>query len=123
MGFNYHPQSAEQSAPRLALVPIKERDNMTQDRNYLRMLSDGELVGVALDRNHELAVVLAERLSELLNVEAELEDAKKLIDELSDSRDKWIEETVSLQSQVYEWRAEANNVQAQLDVINIGKSK
>lgn len=96
---------------------------MTQDRNYLRMLSDGELVGVALDRNHELAVVLAERLSELLNVEAELEDAKKLIDELSDSRDKWIEETVSLQAQVYQWRAEANNVQAQLDVINIGKSK
>lgn len=84
---------------------------MTQDRNYLRMLSDGELVRTALDRNHELAVVLAERLSELLDVEDQLEDAKKLIDELSESRDSWIEETVALQ-------AEANMLQASLDRID-----
>ena len=55
---------------------------MTQDRNYLRMLSDGELVRTALDRNHELAVVLAERLSELLNVEDELEQLQILYDRL-----------------------------------------
>jgi hypothetical protein len=73
---------------------------MTQDRNYLRMLSDSELVRTALDRNHELAVVLAERLAELLDVEDQLEDAKKLIDELSDSRDSWIEEAASLQAQL-----------------------
>jgi hypothetical protein len=73
---------------------------MTHDRNYLRMLSDGELVRTALDRNHELAVVLAERLSELLNVEAELDDAKKLIDELSHRCDTWLAETVSLQAQL-----------------------
>ena len=73
---------------------------MTHDRNYLRMLSDGELVRTALDRNHELAVVLAERLSELLNVEAELEKAKNLIDELSHRCDTWMEETVSLQAQL-----------------------
>jgi molecular chaperone GrpE (heat shock protein) len=79
---------------------MKGTHNMTQDRNYLRMLSDGELVRTALDRNHELAVVLAERLSELLDVEDQLEDAKKLIDELSDSRDSWMEETVSLQAQL-----------------------
>jgi len=62
---------------------------MTQDRNYLRMLSDSELVRTALDRNHELAVVLAERLAELLNVEAELEDAKTEIDELTKRCDIW----------------------------------
>lgn len=73
---------------------------MTQDRNYLRMLSDSELVRTALDRNHELAVVLAERLSELLDVEDQLEDAKKLIDELSHRCDTWMEETVSLQAQL-----------------------
>jgi hypothetical protein len=73
---------------------------MTQDRNYLRMLSDGELVRTALDRNHELAVVLAERLSELLDVEDQLEDAKKLIDELSHRCDTWMEETVALQAQL-----------------------
>ena len=56
---------------------------MTQDRTYLRMLSDSELVRTALDRNHELAVVLAERLSELLNVEAQLDEAKNEIDDLN----------------------------------------
>jgi hypothetical protein len=64
------------------------------------MCSDAELVRIALDRNHELAVVLAERLSELLNVEAELEEAKNLIDELSHRCDTWMEETVSLQAQL-----------------------
>ena len=69
-------------------------------RTYLSMLSDAELVRTALDRNHELAVVLAERLSELLDVEDQLEDAKKLIDELSHRCDTWMEETVSLQAQL-----------------------
>jgi len=77
---------------------------MTQDRNYLRMLSDSELVRTALDRNHELAVVLGERLAELLNVEDQLEDAKREIDELNASRDHW--------------QAEANMLQASLDRID-----
>jgi hypothetical protein len=55
---------------------------MTQDRNYLRMLSDAELVRTALDRNHELTVVLAERLSELLDVKDELEQLQTLYDRL-----------------------------------------
>ena len=58
-------------------------------RTYLTMLSDAELVRTALDRDHELAVVLAERLSELLDVDDQLEDAKKLIDELSHRCDIW----------------------------------
>ena len=77
---------------------------MTHDRNYLSMLSDAELVRIALDRNHELAVVLAERLAELLNVEAQLDEAKN--------------EIVELNAQVYEWRAEANMLQASLDRID-----
>jgi hypothetical protein len=52
-------------------------------RTYLTMLSDAELVRTALDRDHELAVVLAERLSELLDVEAQLDEAKNEIDELT----------------------------------------
>lgn len=74
---------------------------MTEDRNYLRMLSDSELVRTALDRNHELAVVLGERLAELLNAEDQLEDAKREIDELNARLDSWMEQ--------------ANNLQAQLD--------
>jgi len=77
---------------------------MTHDRNYLSMLSDAELVRIALDRNHELAVVLAERLAELLDVEDQLEDAKREIDELNASRDHW--------------QAEANMLQASLDRID-----
>jgi len=73
---------------------------MTQDRNYLRMLSSAELVRTALDRNHELAVVLAERLSELLNVEAELEDAKTEIDELTKRLDSWMEQANTLHAQL-----------------------
>ena len=73
---------------------------MTQDRNYLRMLSDGELVRTALDRNHELAVVLAERLSELLNVEAELVDAKAEIEDLDRHWTKWMEEANALRAEL-----------------------
>ena len=73
---------------------------MTNDRNYYRMLSDSELIRVAFDSQFELDVVLAERLSELLDVENQLEDAKKLIDELSHRCDTWMEETVSLQAQL-----------------------
>ena len=51
-------------------------------RTYLTMLSDAELVRTALDRDHELAVVLAERLSELLTVEDELEHLQTLYDHL-----------------------------------------
>ena len=53
-----------------------------QDRNYLSMLSDSELVRTALDRNHELAVVLAERLQTLLTVEDELMELQILYDRL-----------------------------------------
>ena len=51
-------------------------------RTYLTMLSDAELVRTALDRDHELAVVLAERLSELLTVEDELDHLQMLYDHL-----------------------------------------
>jgi len=73
---------------------------MTQDRNYLRMLSDSELIRTALDRNHELAVVLAERLSELLDVEDQLEDAKKEIEDLDKHWTNWMEKANDLQAQL-----------------------
>jgi len=88
---------------------------MTQDRNYLRMLSDGELVRTALDRNHELAVVLAERLSELLNVEAELEDAKTEIDELTKRCDIWEAEIDELNESREYWRAKSLDAHFQSD--------
>jgi hypothetical protein len=75
---------------------------MTQDRNYLRMLSDSELVRTALDRNHELAVVLGERLAELLNAEEQLEAAQDEIRELTASREYWRAEAIEAQFQLAE---------------------
>ena len=75
-----------------------------QDRNYLSMLSDSELVRTALDRDHELAVVLAERLSELLDVQEELDEVKNELDEVNKRLDHW--------------QAEANMLQASLDRID-----
>ena len=71
-----------------------------QDRNYLTMLSDAELVRTALDRNHELAVVLAERLSELLDVQEQLEEAKKEIEDLDKHWTKWMDEANTLRAEL-----------------------
>ena len=71
-----------------------------QDRNYLSMLSDSELVRTALDRNHELAVVLAERLSELLDVQEQLEEAKKEIEDLDKHWTKWMDEANALRAEL-----------------------
>jgi len=46
------------------------------------MLSDRELVHATSDRNYELAIVLAERLSELLDVKDQLEQLQILYDRL-----------------------------------------
>ena len=74
---------------------------MTNDRNYLRMMHDSELTRYAQDNvRTELEFVMLERLEHLIGVEEELEDAKKLIDELSHRCDTWMEETVSLQAQL-----------------------
>jgi hypothetical protein len=74
---------------------------MTNDRNYLRMMHDVELTRHARDNlTTDLELVLLERLWTLIDVEEELEDAKKLIDELSHRCDTWMEETVSLQAQL-----------------------
>ena len=73
---------------------------MTQDRNYLRMLSDSELIQVANDGYIETSIVLAERLSALLTVEDELYDAKREIDELNARLDRWMEQANTLQAQL-----------------------
>ena len=73
---------------------------MTNDRNYYRMLDDDGLINEGRDSMDELAIVLAERLATLTDAQEELEDAKKLIDELSHRCDTWMEETVSLQAQL-----------------------
>ena len=77
---------------------------MTNDRNYLRMLSDSELIRLAVDSYNETSIVLAERLSALLDADEQLDDAKREIAELNARLDHW--------------QAEANMLQASLDRID-----
>lgn len=62
---------------------------MTHDRTYFRQLSDYDLIDVTRYGDNELALVLAERLDVLLDVKAQLDEAKNEIDELRESRDIW----------------------------------
>jgi len=55
---------------------------MTQDRTYFRMLSDTALADAARYCDNDLALVLGERLRDLLDVEDELEAAQDTIKEL-----------------------------------------
>ena len=77
---------------------------MTNDRNYLRMLSDSELIRLAVDSYNETSIVLAERLSALLDADEQLDDAKR--------------EIVELNARLDHWQAEANMLQASLDRID-----
>jgi hypothetical protein len=55
---------------------------MTQDRTYFRMLSDAALADAARYCDNDLALVLGERLRDLLDVDDELEAARDTIKEL-----------------------------------------
>ena len=72
---------------------------MTRDRTYFRMLSDTALADAARYCDNDLALVLGERLESMIGIDDELEAARQLNDELSASRDNWIEETVALQTE------------------------
>ena len=55
---------------------------MRNDRNYLLMLSDSELIRLAVDSYNETSIVLAERLSALLDADEQLEELQILYDRL-----------------------------------------
>ena len=74
---------------------------MTNDRNYLRMMTDWELTHHAQDNvRTELEIVLLERLESLIDVEEHLDDAKREIDELNARIDRWMEQANTLAAQL-----------------------
>jgi peptidoglycan hydrolase CwlO-like protein len=85
---------------------------MTQDRNYLRMLKDRELINMGRERDSgdDLVLVLTERLAELADVAALLEAAAVKIEDLEAE----IEEITS--SREY-WRIEATDAQDALEAL------
>ena len=73
---------------------------MTNDRTYFRMLSDTALADAARHCDNDLALVLGERLHDLLDVEEQLEDAKGEIRTL-DHRVEWLKaEVAELQAHI-----------------------
>jgi hypothetical protein len=55
---------------------------MTQDRTYFRMLSDSALADAARHCDNDLALVLGERLHDLIDAQDELEALQILYDRL-----------------------------------------
>lgn len=67
---------------------------MTQDRTYLRMLSDTALAEAAHYCDNDLALVLGERLSALTDAQEQLEAAKDEIKELNERLDRWMDRAI-----------------------------
>ena len=55
---------------------------MKYDRNYFRMLDDNGLINEGRDSMDELAIVLADRLADLVDVKDQLEELQTLYDRL-----------------------------------------
>jgi hypothetical protein len=71
---------------------------MTQDRTYFRMLSDTALANAARYCDNDLALVLGERLSEMLDVEDQLETLKNELQELNRRCDTLTDELTALEN-------------------------
>jgi hypothetical protein len=69
------------------------------DRTYFRMLSDSALIEAARYCDNDLALVLGERLEELWQVQAQLEEAQAEIEGLTERCNIWQEEAAELQHQ------------------------
>jgi cell division protein FtsB len=69
------------------------------DRTYFRMLSDSALMEAARYCSNDLALVLGERLEELWQVQAQLEEAQAEIEGLTERCDLWQAEAAELQHQ------------------------
>ena len=73
---------------------------MKNDRNYYRMLDDDGLINEGRDSMNELAIVLADRLGDLLDVDARLEAMTNERDEIAIQCDVWREEAITVQAQL-----------------------
>jgi polyhydroxyalkanoate synthesis regulator phasin len=71
---------------------------MTQDRTYFRMLSDSALAEAARYCDNDLAIVLGERLRDLLDVEDQIEALKTELQELNRRCDTLTDELTALEN-------------------------
>ena len=67
---------------------------MTYDRNYLRMLSDSGLIDAGRAGDNELAIVLAERLIALRDVQEQWENVTNERDEIDARCDIWKQQAI-----------------------------
>ena len=67
---------------------------MKYDRNYFRMLDDDGLINEGRDSMDELAIVLSDRLADLVYAKEQLEVAKAEIEEITARREYWRAEAI-----------------------------
>jgi hypothetical protein len=73
---------------------------MKYDRNYYRMLDDNGLINEGRDSMDELAIVLADRLADLVDAKEQLEAAQAELEEITSSREYWRAEAIEAQFQL-----------------------
>jgi predicted nucleic acid-binding Zn-ribbon protein len=73
---------------------------MKYDRNYFRMLDDDGLINEGRDSMDELAIVLADRLADLVDIAVELEAAQTAIEELQTEKAEQEADIAELQAQL-----------------------
>ena len=83
---------------------------ITRDRNYYRMCDDSDLIHAARDSGDELALVMAERLAEMADLEDE-RDKEALRDALDEAReqiDRLRDELIDAEDEIERLRALVN---------------
>jgi hypothetical protein len=78
---------------------------MTTDRTYFRMLSDTALAEAARYCDNDLALVLGERLRDLLDVQEQLENVTNERDEIDARCDIWKQQAIEAMDQLEEIHA------------------
>lgn len=81
---------------------------LTRDRNYYRMCDDSDLIHAARDSGDELALVLAERLAEMADLEHERDTLRDALDEVTRLVDTLRDELNDLEDEIEDLHALVN---------------
>jgi phage shock protein A len=73
---------------------------LTRDRNYYRMCDDSDLIRAARDSRDELALVLAERLAEMADLEDERDTLRDELDEAREQIDRLRGELIDAEDEI-----------------------
>lgn len=73
-----------------------------RDRNYYRMMPDGQLIELARASNDDLLLVMSERLEELEAAERTVAELSQEVNDLEERMSLWQDDALRLQQEVDE---------------------